>query len=114
MTGVQQRKPVFFDVRRCLRGVCRRKGCRWYQRMPEPHRSRFGNCVERAARAGGLTLREVGEILGITRERVRQIEERALRKLFRALEGQQAKPAGVEEQRCCAQGGFLPKAGRAA
>jgi RNA polymerase primary sigma factor len=35
---------------------------------------------------GGLTLQEVGNILGVTRERVRQIESRAYEKLQRVLE----------------------------
>ena len=39
-------------------------------------RLRFGIQTE-----GPLTLREIGEQFGITRERVRQIESRALRKL---------------------------------
>jgi hypothetical protein len=36
----------------------------------------------------GGTLHEVGEALGVTRERVRQIEEKALRKLARSIEQQ--------------------------
>jgi hypothetical protein len=32
-------------------------------------------------RRGGMTLEEVGVVLGVTRERVRQIEKTALRKL---------------------------------
>ncbi|MFC5608205.1 sigma factor-like helix-turn-helix DNA-binding protein [Variovorax soli] len=36
--------------------------------------------VERAHSTEPMTLQEVGEALGVTRERVRQIEERALRK----------------------------------
>lgn len=34
---------------------------------------------------GGGTLEEVGELMGLTRERIRQIEERALRKLVDRL-----------------------------
>lgn len=43
-------------------------------RMPE-------TCARRAARAGGLTLEETAELLNVSRERVRQIEAAALRKL---------------------------------
>lgn len=39
----------------------------------------LGNCVLRVSRE--YTLEEIGQRLGITRERVRQIEERALRRL---------------------------------
>ncbi len=37
--------------------------------------------VELAAAHGGLTNREIGELFGLSRERIRQIEEVALRKL---------------------------------
>lgn len=39
------------------------------------------SCVLDMADKGGMTLEEVGEVMGITRERVRQIEEVALFKL---------------------------------
>ena len=36
---------------------------------------------------GPLTLAEVGEVIGVTRERVRQLEARALRRLRAGIEG---------------------------
>jgi transcriptional regulator len=40
-------------------------------------------CVLDIADQGELTLEEIGKLTGVTRERVRQIEEKALRKLAR-------------------------------
>lgn len=40
-----------------------------------------GTCTLDLADQGGLTLEEVGTLLGVTRERIRQIEHLALRKL---------------------------------
>ena len=37
--------------------------------------------IDVAEANGGLTLAEVSEVLGVTKERVRQLEEKALRKL---------------------------------
>jgi hypothetical protein len=42
------------------------------------------NCAVRRANAGTATLEEVGELFGITRERVRQIEAQVIRKLKHA------------------------------
>lgn len=50
----------------------------WAQRFVEEH-------------PGGATLSEVGGALGITRERVRQIEEVAMRKLRRGQRGQRLR-----------------------
>ena len=41
------------------------------------------SCVLDLAETGPRTLDEVGDLLGVTRERIRQIQARALRKLWR-------------------------------
>ena len=46
-------------------------------------------------RCGGLTLQEVGDALGLTRERVRQLEVRALRKLRFQLKLLERKTRGA-------------------
>jgi len=43
-------------------------------------------CALKLADLGGMTLNEIGDLLGLTRERVRQIEVNALGKLLRNLE----------------------------
>ncbi len=39
------------------------------------------SCALDLAERGGMTLQEVAEVLGVTRERIRQLESKALRKL---------------------------------
>lgn len=54
--------------------------CRWYL---YPSESTEATCVLDVADQGGATLEQISKFLGVTRERVRQIEEKALRKINR-------------------------------
>ena len=85
-------KPV--PHMRCERGlagyppdVCDMKSCRWYVRN-----TYYNNCAWVGYEMGNHTLEEVGFMLGVTRERVRQIEAKALRKLRHKSRSQMLKP----------------------
>ena len=65
--------------------ICRDQACRYWQKMPPELEARYGNCVLRVAYEGPKTLEFIARILGITRERVRQIEAVALRKVARRI-----------------------------
>ncbi len=56
--------------------------CEWY--LPRVKADAKFTCVLDVADLGGSTLEEVGELLGITRERVRQIEARAVSRIKKA------------------------------
>lgn len=65
---------------------CNRTDCVYFERMTPYGRSKYGNCALRVANEGPHTLGELARITGLSKERIRQIEARALRHLaFNAL-----------------------------
>lgn len=50
-------------------------------------------CALDVAEKGGITLEEVGEIMNLTRERIRQVETRGLEKVRTATEAEPRRPA---------------------
>lgn len=68
-------------------GVNAVRPCQWircfYHLARENGENGSETCSLDVADRGGATLEEVGEVMKLTRERIRQIEQRALRKLLR-------------------------------
>lgn len=66
---------------------CRYRGCKWHLDRERRWTERVANfeesCVLDVADRGGATLEEIADMIGITRERVRQVEELAMDRFTR-------------------------------
>ena len=65
-------------TRKMVIDVCEDMTCPW-----KINAENFLNCTWVACKYGPFTLEEVGNMMGVTRERIRQIENQALKKLRR-------------------------------
>ena len=63
---------------------CPKMGCRYWMQS-----SASQNCSLIAATSGGMTLEQIGQIFGLTRMRVCQIEKNIHRKIIHLLEERQ-------------------------
>jgi len=72
-----------YEVHETANRACRKRECRLWLRSQEHH-----NCSAIAARTGPKTLQEIGDIFGVTRMRICQIEKIVLDKLSKTIDSQ--------------------------
>ena len=65
---------------------CDDNTCEWWLKNDT-----FCNCTWVACNYGPFTLEEVGDMMGVTRERIRQIEAKALKKLRHPIRAKKLK-----------------------
>ena len=71
-----------FDFHKEQKIACQKKNCRYWMK----HNGSM-NCTLIAANKGSMTLQEIGDIFGVTRMRVCQLEKRIIKKIESYLDG---------------------------
>jgi len=82
--------------------ICRDTECPWFL-----NRETFLNCTWVACNFGPFTLEEIGSMMGITRERVRQIQVKALKRLQHRKRKERLRDFWEESDRHFRQGASL-------
>ena len=65
-----------FEAHECYRAHCKKQECRQWIDYEDSM-----NCTIIAARRGPMTLQEIGNIFGVTRMRICQIEKKIIKKV---------------------------------
>ena len=65
-----------FNFHKSKRIACKKKECRYWMDHSESM-----NCTLVAAERGSMTLQEIGDIFGVTRMRICQLEKRIIKKI---------------------------------
>jgi len=74
--------------------ICRDSTCEWLLKNET-----FLNCTWVACNFGPFTLEEVGTMMGVTRERIRQIEAKAIKRLQQKKRSDQLRDFSDESDR---------------
>lgn len=74
MTEIKSNELTCFAIHERDKTVCKQQSCRYWHIFENKD---CGNCTLLAARNGPYTLQEVGDIFGLTRMRICQIEKGA-------------------------------------
>ena len=77
------KKQTCFDIHTTLNVKCKKRSCRhWIEKDDDL------NCIILSARRGPKTLQEIGDLFGLTRMRVCQIEKSIINKVKTRLNNQ--------------------------